>query len=346
MRASLALFAAFVFLAAPTAAAALDVGAINDAQWSVKAKASDGTSPLIVKAQVLLDRAQFSPGEIDGKLGENVKKAIAAFAELKELPASGELNEEIWQALTATSAEPIITDYKLTRNDVRGPFLEKIPAKMEDMKDLPALSYTSVRERIAEKFHMSEALLAALNPGQGFDDADVTIKVVNVKTSDVSGKAARLEVDKTAQTLKVFDREGRLLAFYPATSGSPEKPAPNGRMKVTSISKNPTYRYNPDYAFKGVRSREPFRIKPGPNNPVGAVWIGLRGEGYGIHGTPDPSKVSKAESHGCIRLTNWDALELASIVGKGTPVDFIGDEQAARDAKAQAMSSRKKPRRR
>jgi lipoprotein-anchoring transpeptidase ErfK/SrfK len=346
MRASLSLFAAFIFLAAPTAADALEAGAINDAQWSVNAKANDGISPVVVKAQVLLDRAQFSPGEIDGKLGENVKKAIAAFAESKGLPAAGELNEEILQALTATSGEPIITEYKVTNNDVRGPFLKKIPAKMEDMKDLPALSYTSARERIAEKFHMSEVLLAALNPGRGFGEAGVTIKVVNVKTADVSGKAARLEVDKTAQTLKVFDREGTLLAFYPATSGSPEKPAPNGRMKVTGVSKNPTYRYNPDYAFKGVRSREPFKIKPGPNNPVGAVWIGLSGEGYGIHGTPEPSKVSKAESHGCIRLTNWDALELASIVGKGTPVDFIGNEQAARDAKAQAASSRKKPHRR
>ena len=346
MRASLALFAAFVLLAVPAGAGALDVSAINDAQWSEKAKASEATNPVIVKAQVLLDRAQFSPGEIDGKLGENVKKAITAFAESKGLPVSGELNEEIWQALVATSEEPIITEYKIANGDVRGPFLKKVPAKMEDMKDLPALSYASAREGIAEKFHMSEALLAALNPRQGFNEAGATINVVNAKTGDLSGKAARLEIDKTAQTLKVFDREDALLAFYPVTSGSPEKPAPNGRVKIRAVSKNPTYRYNPDYAFKGVRSQEPFTIKPGPNNPVGSVWIALPGEGYGIHGTPDPSKVSKAESHGCIRMTNWDALELASMVRKGMPVDFIGDEHAARAAKAQAAPTRKKQRRR
>jgi lipoprotein-anchoring transpeptidase ErfK/SrfK len=105
-------------------------------------------------------------------------------------------------------------------------------------------------------------------------------------------------------------------------------------MKVTGVAKNPTYRYNPDYAFKGVKTQEPFTIKPGPNNPVGVVWIGLSGEGYGIHGTPEPSKVSKTESHGCIRLTNWDALTVAALVGKGTPVDFTGEDGRKAQAKA------------
>jgi lipoprotein-anchoring transpeptidase ErfK/SrfK len=346
MRANPALFAALVFLAMPAGAAALEVSAINDAQWSGKSKSSAGIAPVIVKAQVLLDRAHFSPGEIDGKPGENFKKAISAFAASASLSSNGELNDEIWQELAANSAEPVITDYTMTDDDVRGPFLEKVPTKMEDMKDLPALPYTGAREKIAEKFHMSEALLAALNPGQTFDKAGATIKVVNIAAAELPGKVARLEVNKTAQTLKAFDRDGTLLAFYPVTSGSPEKPAPSGRMKVTGVSKKPTYRYNPDYAFKGVRAREPFTIKPGPNNPVGSVWIGLSGEGYGIHGTPDPSKVSKSESHGCIRMTNWDALQLASAVRKGMPVDFIGDERAAREAKAKAISSRKQRRRR
>jgi lipoprotein-anchoring transpeptidase ErfK/SrfK len=215
---------------------------------------------------------------------------------------------------------------------MRGPFIRKLPAKMEDMQDLPALGYRSAREKIAEKFHMSEALLAALNPGQSFKRAGDTIKVANVRTAPPAGKAERLEVDKSAQTLKVFDGDGRPIAFFPITAGSAEKPAPSGRVKVTAVNKNPTYRYNPDYAFKGVRARRPFTIKPGPNNPVGVVWIGLQGEGYGIHGTPDPSKVSKTESHGCIRMTNWDALTLAGLVAKGTPVDFIGDDTARRVA--------------
>jgi lipoprotein-anchoring transpeptidase ErfK/SrfK len=239
----------------------------------------------------------------------------------------------VWQQLTGTSSDPIITDYTISDEDVRGPFLP-IPAKMEEMKDLPALSYASAREKIAEKFHMSEALLSALNPGQTFDKAGDRISVANIAAAKLSGKAARLEVDKTAQTLKMFGRDGKLMAFFPITAGSAEKPAPSGRMKVTGVAKNPTYRYNPDYAFKGVKTQEPFTIKPGPNNPVGVVWIGLSGEGYGIHGTPEPSKVSKTESHGCIRLTNWDALTVAALVGKGTPVDFTGEDGRKAQAKA------------
>jgi lipoprotein-anchoring transpeptidase ErfK/SrfK len=144
----------------------------------------------------------------------------------------------------------------------------------------------------------------------------------------------RLEIDKTKQTVSVFDRDDKLLAVYPATVGSTEKPAPSGRLAVRSISRDPTYRYNPEYGFKGVRTDKPFTIKPGPNNPVGLVWIGLTpGEGYGIHGTPDPSKVSKTESHGCVRLTNWDALRLATSLSKGAIVEFKGDETAQRDRK-------------
>jgi lipoprotein-anchoring transpeptidase ErfK/SrfK len=107
------------------------------------------------------------------------------------------------------------------------------------------------------------------------------------------------------------------------------------------VSKNPTYQYNPEYAFKGVRTKEPFKIKPGPNNPVGLAWIGLSAKSYGIHGTPDPSKVSKTESHGCIRMTNWDVLQLSSIVAKGTVVDFVGDEQARRNARSTKSTKRR-----
>src|SRR5262249_55280769 len=182
--------------------------------------------------------------------------------------------------------------------------------------------YTSAREKIAEKFHMSEDLLRALNPGQTFETAGDTIVVANVSADALRDKARRIEVDKSAKVLRGFGRDGNRRAGYPATVGSREKPAPDGRLKVTGVSKNPTYRYNPKYAFKGVRSKEPFTIKAGPNNPVGLVWIGLSREGYGIHGTPDPSKVGKTQSHGCIRLTNWDALSLAAVVSKGIPVDF------------------------
>ena len=143
-----------------------------------------------------------------------------------------------------------------------------------------------------------------------------------------SVKADRVEVDKVRQTVKLFDRSNALIGFYPVTVGSEEKPSPSGTLKVTEISRNPTYRYNPKYHFKGVHSRRPFEIAAGPNNPVGTVWINLSAEGYGIHGTPAPDKVSKAQSHGCVRLTNWDAERVASEVSKGTPVAFVDDRRS------------------
>ena len=288
-------------------------------------------------------RARFSPGEIDGKPGTNLDKAVAAFAAAKDLQTQGGLNEQVWQALT-TSQDPVVKEYTISDEDLRGPFAKKIPAKMEAMKDLPALAYTGVREKLAEKFHMSEALLAALNPGRKFE-ARRDHRGRQRRRRNAAGQDRARRGHKSAQTLKAFDRDGTLLAFYPATAGSVEKPAPDGRLKVTVVTRNPTYRYNPDYAFKGVRSRQPFTIKPGPNNPVGVVWIGLSpGDGYGIHGTPEPSKISKTELHGCIRLTNWDALALASSLAKSTPVDFTGNEQDARNARAQAKVSKKKRR--
>ena len=325
MRVIILLVAALFCGSPPAIGAELDADTVNNAQFD-GTNFSKSVAPAVVKAQVLLDRAHFSPGEIDGRDGENLKKAITAFAAAANIESQGQLNEAVWKELTAHADEPVITDYTISDQDTRGPFAEKIPTRMEDMKELPALSYTSAREALAEKFHMSEALLSGLNPGESFDQPGKTIKVTNVDTKASIGKVTRLEVDKTVQTLKAFDRDDELVAFFPVTAGSTEKPAPSGRLKVTDVSKHPNYRYNPEYAFKGVKSREPFTIKPGPNNPVGLVWIGLSpGQGYGIHGTPDPSKVSKSDSHGCIRLTNWDALALASAIKKGTPVDFGGD---------------------
>jgi lipoprotein-anchoring transpeptidase ErfK/SrfK len=300
----------------------LSSDAVNTAEF--RGKSGDRNKAVLIKAEVLLDRAHFSPGVIDGSDGENVRKAIVAFQKESGLRPSGRLNQETWSKLKELSPDPAITDYTLTDEDVKGPFTEKIPPKLEEQAALDRLGYTSPTELLAEKFHMSESLLKALNKGKKHDAAGVAIAVANVSTlNEKKVKASKIEIDKSSHDVRVLDKEGKLIAFYPASIGSTEKPAPSGLSKVTKIVTNPNYTYNPDYKFKGVEAQEKFTIKPGPNNPVGLVWIALTGEGYGIHATPEPDKVGKSASHGCVRLTNWDALQLAGMVEKGTPVEFL-----------------------
>lgn len=310
--------------AVPAFAGGMDAAAIGSAEPSKKALSNEKPTAAGVRLQVLLDRAHFSPGEIDGKFGENAKKALRAYAEARQLPSSDELTDDVWKALQ-TDGRPPVTAYTITDKDVAGPFSHKLPSKMEDMKDIPMLGYANLREGLAEKFHMSEQLLASLNPGRHFDRAGETIAVVDTGEGGNSApaKADRVEVDKKRQTVKLFDKSNALIGFYPASVGSEEKPSPSGTLKVTEIDPNPTYRYNPSYHFKGVHSRRPFKIRPGPNNPVGAMWINLSADGYGIHGTPSPQNISKGQSHGCVRLTNWDAERVAASVAKGTLVAFV-----------------------
>jgi lipoprotein-anchoring transpeptidase ErfK/SrfK len=313
----------------PAFGAELTAERINSANFAGKLPSEDSISPLAVKVQVLLDRARFSPGEIDGRFGDNVEKALLAFAEANNLAPGKILTPEIWSKLQQASSDAVIAETVLTERDIKGPYIEKLPAKMEDMKSLKALSFTGPKEALSERFHMSQELLAALNPGQKFDRADAKINVVNL-AKDATPKAARVEVDKSRETVRAFAKDGTLIAFYPATVGSEQKPTPTGTLKVVSIQPNPTYRYDPEYKFKGVKSTKPFTINAGPNNPVGTMWIGLSQAGYGIHGTNEPSRVSKTESHGCVRLTNWDATRLAQSLKKGVEVSFVEGKQASR----------------
>ena len=323
----------------------LTADSINKAELSEKDPAA-WSPALVARAQIQLDRISFSPGEIDAKQGENFKKAIQAFADSSGAPTKSGLTKDLWLKLAGADSNPAVIEYQITEDDVRGPFVPDMPTKMEDMKDLPAVPYKTAVEALAEKFHMSEELLKSLNPERSFERAGETIWVANVGSRDAAVKASRVEIAKAAQTVRVFDAQNKMIAFYPATIGSEEKPSPSGKLKVTGIQANPTYQYNPKYRFREIRSTEPFTIKPGPNNPVGIVWIGLSAEGYGIHGTPEPSKVSKAESHGCIRLTNWDAEALAKRVAKGIPVEFVDSaergETRRENGKRRAASHRRR----
>ncbi|MCJ2085221.1 L,D-transpeptidase [Methylobacterium sp. E-005] len=295
-------------------------------------KADEKPDPLIVKAQVLLDRAHFYPGAIDGLTGENYKRALSAFAVAQGLPATSDLTPEVWAKLQSTSDKPVVTDYTITEADSKGPYVDKIPPKMEEQADLKAMSYTNPREMLAERFHMSRALVTALNPDNPLDKAGTTIMVAAVdpmgtdkpKAKDLpqDPKVERIEVDKKSHDVRAFGSDGKLLDYYPASIGSTEKPAPSGETKVKGVAFDPDYTYNPKYAFKGVKSKSKFTIQSGPNNPVGLVWIDLAIPSYGIHGTPEPEKVGKTASHGCIRLTNWNARDLAAHVARGAKVSF------------------------
>ena len=218
--------------------AEMNAAAINSAEPSKKTLSDTKPTPAGIRLQVLLDRAHFSPGEIDGKFGENAKKALRAYEKAQQLASSDEVGTDVWGKL-ASDDRPVITSYAISDKDVAGPFLRKLPAKMEAMKDLPKLAYTSAREGLAEKFHMSEDLLSALNPGRHFDRAGETIAVIDTGADQSPEKAAKVEVDKNRQTVQLFDKSNALIGFYPATVGSEEKPSPSGTLKVTEIDRNP-----------------------------------------------------------------------------------------------------------
>jgi lipoprotein-anchoring transpeptidase ErfK/SrfK len=305
------------------AAEALDVATVNQAQVSPKSKARTAPSALLLRAQVLLDRANFSPGVIDGKSGENARQAIAAFQKAHGLRADGKLDRETFAKLVETGSEPALMEYKIAEGDVKGPFVVNMPKDLKHMAQLDHLGYGSPLELLSEKFHASEALLKALNPGQSFDAAGVTITVPNVRAARTTGKVVKIEVDKPSRGLRAFGPGGELVAYYPASVGSKEKPAPSGTYKVRRAMFNPTYTYDPKFAFEGVKAKEKIEIAEGPKNPVGSVWIDLTKDSYGIHGTAHPETIGKTESHGCVRLTNWDATELAHMVSKATVVVFL-----------------------
>jgi len=304
----------------------LDPGAFSRqaavAQYDPDLELRSDQSPFMLRLQVLLARAHASPGIIDGFGGDNVDKAIAAFEMMMGMPVDGNLDAAVWQALTERDDRPPLRTYRLSKRDLRGPFTRRIPTDYGRMSRLKRLGYRNVQEMLAERFHMSEALLRQLNPHTSFRRPGTEILVPDVG-EPAEQQVVRVVADKTRRQLFAYSEDNHLVAAYPATIGSSELPSPSGTHRISSIAVRAAYWYRPDVNFKQGRNDKPLRIAAGPNNPIGAVWIDLSEPTYGIHGTPEPSKIDKTNSHGCVRLTNWDALELAKLVKKGVPVEFV-----------------------
>lgn len=300
--------------AKPSTAKVMDEASVNDANL-VDAVAKGDKGAAVLRAQILLDRARFSPGEIDGVYGSSLHQAIAGFQSSRGLTISGDMDAPTWKALGADTA-PALVEVTLSPEDVAGPF-KPLPAGMQRRSKLDALGYETAAEGLGERFHASPALLKQLNPGKNFAQAGETLLVPSVEASQPMPAISKVVVDKSDHTVSLQGADGKVVAQFPASTGSKHDPLPIGEWKIKGVAKHPKFHYNPKLFWDADSTDTKATLAAGPNNPVGIVWVDLSKPHYGIHGTPEPAKIGKTESHGCIRMTNWSALTVSKAVKPG-----------------------------
>ncbi|MFH7764905.1 L,D-transpeptidase family protein [Acinetobacter sp. BSP-28] len=304
----------------PAAKASWTLEGLNSATWYDNI--GKGQFPVYARAHVMLNNAHASPGAIDGASGKNTLKAIASFQQINGIKPTGILTQETWDALIARQgSKPAFIEYTITDADLKGPYAQTIPHDYALQAKMKGLYYTRVTEMLGEKFHMDEDFLKKLNPKATFKKAGEKIIVANIR-NEVPEDIHLIVAHKGAKQLYLFNSRNQMIGSFPATIGSSDTPSPTGTYKITGVAQNPWYSYSPSNFIQG-KNTKPLSLPPGPNGPVGNIWIGLSKKSFGIHGTPNPSAISKTASHGCIRLTNWDANDLGKKVKSGVTVKFL-----------------------